>query len=270
MIRVILYLIASYAFTKMIIPFFYNLLVDAKCLRPNYKGESIPVCMGLIFIPAITFNVFIYVVFVGIEHVSDLVILLVGALSMGLAGLLDDLLGDRSVTGLKGHLKAMLKGRLTTGGFKAAFGGAIALFISVLQGYDPVNIIINTLLVALFTNFINLLDLRPGRAIKGFSLGLLFILFSTFSPVHHLFLVGLLGAVLSYFPYDLKAKSMMGDVGSNILGISLGIASIYTGFTTKIIFVCFLIGIHFYAEKYSLTATIERNKWLRYFDSLGR
>ena len=29
--------------------------------------------------------------------------------------------------------------------------------------------------------------------------------------------------LLIYFPMDLKAKAMMGDVGSNILGITLGI-----------------------------------------------
>ncbi|MBB6216647.1 UDP-N-acetylmuramyl pentapeptide phosphotransferase/UDP-N-acetylglucosamine-1-phosphate transferase [Anaerosolibacter carboniphilus] len=270
MVRVLLFLIGSYVFTRTIIPFFLSLLIDAQCLRKNYKGELIPVCMGLVFVPAITFNIFMYVVFIGTGNISELLILLVGALAMGLAGLLDDLLGNRSVTGLKGHLKAMLQGRLTTGGFKAAFGGVIALFISVLQGYNPLNIFINTLLVALFTNFINLLDLRPGRAAKGFSLGALFILFFTFSPVHHLFLIGLLGAVLAYFPYDLKATAMMGDAGSNILGISLGIASIYSGFTIRVVFLCFLIGIHLYAEKYSLTATIEKNRLLRYIDALGR
>jgi UDP-N-acetylmuramyl pentapeptide phosphotransferase/UDP-N-acetylglucosamine-1-phosphate transferase len=226
--------------------------------------------MGLIFVPAIVFIIFIYVIFWGSGSMNQLLILLVGALAMGLAGLLDDLLGNRSVSGLKGHLKAMLQGKLTTGGFKAAFGGVIALFISILQGYNPLNIFINTLLVALFTNFINLLDLRPGRAIKGFSIGALFILFFTFSPVHHLFLVALLGSVLAYFPYDLKAKSMMGDTGSNILGICLGITSIYSGFAMRVAFLCFLIAIHLYAEKYSLTTTIEKNKLLRYIDSLGR
>ncbi|MFT9494909.1 glycosyl transferase [Anaerosolibacter sp.] len=270
MIRVVLFLIASYVFTIVIIPFFLSLLMDAQCLRKNYRDESIPVCMGLIFVPATVFIVFLSVIFVGKGNINQLLILLVGALSMGLAGLVDDLLGNRSVSGLKGHLKAMLHGKLTTGGFKAAFGGVIALLVSMLQGYSPLNIFINTLLVALFTNFINLLDLRPGRAIKGFSISALFILFFTFSPVHHLFLVALLGSALAYFPYDLKAKAMMGDTGSNILGISLGIASIYSGFAVRVGFLCFLIAIHLYAEKYSLTTSIEKNKLLRYIDSLGR
>ena len=50
---------------------------------------------------------------------------------MFFAGILDDIIGNRDVSGLKATLKVYLNGKLTTGGFKALFGGFIGLVISI-------------------------------------------------------------------------------------------------------------------------------------------
>ncbi|KXG76819.1 MraY family glycosyltransferase [Thermotalea metallivorans] len=270
MIKIILYFISSFIITKFFIPFFLHLLIDAQCIRNNYKGEPIPVSMGLVFIPAAAVNTLILIIFAKQSSLLDYLILLTGVFAMGIAGLLDDLLGNRNVTGLKGHVKSLMQNKLTTGGFKAAFGGLIAFTVSIIVSGNLLDIMINTLIIALFTNFINLLDLRPGRAIKGFILSALLLLLYSFSDAHRLFIIGLLGVLFAYFPYDLKAKAMMGDVGSNILGISLGITSVYANFSTRVVILSFLILLHLYTEKYSLTAAIERNKLLRFLDQLGR
>lgn len=270
MFILISYFIGAFIITKFLIPMFLNMLYDSQCIRKNYKDEDIPVCMGLGFIPAILLiATSILLVSSKYDAVYPL-IFLSGSIGMGMAGLLDDLLGNRSVTGLKGHFTMMLRGQLTTGGFKAAFGGIIAFSISIFLQGGWINIFINTFIIALFTNFINLLDLRPGRAIKGFLICALILIFSPVEKIFRLMLVGLTGAVIAYFPYDLKAKSMMGDIGSNILGITLGIVCTSLNIFTREIILGLLILIHIYTEKYSLTETIQKNKILNFFDEMGR
>jgi len=64
--------------------------------------------------------------------------------------------------------------------------------------------------------------------------------------------------------------TMLGDVGSNILGIALGIAFVTNSFSTRVIVLVLLIIFHIFTEKYSLTKIIENNKFLKYFDQIGR
>lgn len=77
--------------------------------------------------------------------------------------------------------------------------------------------------------------------------------------------------VLAYFNKDLKAKAMMGDTGSNVLGISIGILFVlgYSG-PIRISWLVVLVLIHILTEKYSLTKIIEKNKFLSFIDKLGR
>ena len=134
--------------------------------------------------------------------------------------------------------------------------------------------VINSFLIALFTNLLNLLDLRPGRAIKFYLF--LFLAFATgaFLQNSHyslILLVPLLGSILGYFPYDLKARCMMGDGGANLLGISAGIlAVLQTGYQQKLVILLLLIIIHAIAEQYSLTELIKNNRILNFVDNLGR
>lgn len=249
---------------------FLTLLYDAGSVHKNFRGEEIPVSIGLIFIPVIALNTACLILWQTNGNQLFSLIFLAGCLGMGLAGLLDDLLGNRNVTGLKGHFKMILKGKLTTGGFKAVFGGFLAFVISVMISHGWINVFINTLIIALFTNFMNLLDLRPGRALKGFILSGCVLLFMPAIEAFRYLLFGLMGAVWAYLPYDLKARSMMGDVGSNILGISLGILCASANFPTRIVAFIFLVLLHIYTEKYSLTETIKKNKILNFFDEMGR
>ena len=64
---------------------------------------------------------------------------------------------------------------------------------------------------------------------------------------------------------------MMGDAGSNVLGISIGFLVVLTfSIFTKILVLVFLVGIHIFTEKYSLTNIIKKNRFLNYLDELGR
>lgn len=84
-------------------------------------------------------------------------------------------------------------------------------------------------------------------------------------------LTSLLGIILVYIPNDLRAKSMMGDTGSNVLGMTLGVYCAGTQlFSVKVLFLVLLITIHIITEFYSITEIIDNNRILCYIDKLGR
>ena len=127
------------------------------------------------------------------------------------------------------------------------------------------------MIIALFTNLLNLLDLRPGRAIKGFLFFLLLIAILGLGDIDWLLLAPLLGAVLYYLLIDLRAGAMMGDAGSNVLGLTLGyLCVISLGLLPRLFILLGLLTMHWYTEKYSLSQTIEKVKVLKLLDELGR
>lgn len=257
--------------TYAIIPLFRSLLIESNVLRPNYKKDMIPVSMGIVFLPMLIINAIILAYFTtNFKDMLHIFIFLFGLVSMFFAGILDDIIGNRDVSGLKGHFKSLLNGKLTTGVFKALFGGFIGLVISIAISKNIYDIVINTLIIALSTNLMNLLDLRPGRAIKGYLLISIVLLFTLGEYTRNLLLL-IFPNVIAYFNQDLKAKAMMGDTGSNVLGISIGILFVM-GYPLKVrlIWLAFLIFIHILTEKYSLTKIIENNKFLNFIDKLGR
>lgn len=249
--------------------FLLPMLKATGAVRKNYLGQDIPVSVGLTF-PLAMLPVFLLYIILGAGQ-DNYQFFLLALTVISFLGFIDDMLGQRDTLGLRGHLGALLQGRLTTGGLKALGGGFTAFFIAVILGGAWWNIVLNTLLMALFTNMMNLLDLRPGRAIKGYLLFIMLIVAATLVKIDYLLLLPLLGAVLCYLPIDVKARAMMGDAGSNVLGLALGIyAASWLPWEARLAFLFFLIAMHIYTEKYSLTTTIENNKLLRAIDQLGR
>ena len=116
--------------TYAIIPLFRSLLIESNVLRPNYKKDMIPVSMGIVFLPMLIINAIILAYFTtNFKDMLHIFIFLFGLVSMFFAGILDDIIGNRDVSGLKGHFKSLLNGKLTTGGFKALFGGFVGLVV---------------------------------------------------------------------------------------------------------------------------------------------
>ena len=270
--------------TYFMIPLFKSMLVNGNVIRPNYKNEMIPVGMGIVFLPMIIINSIIlgFVTLNNIWFVSSsnynlnivwllcLALYIFSMMAMFFAGALDDLIGNRNVSGLKGHFKSLFKGELTTGGFKALFGGFVGLVVSVCISSSIVDIIVNTLIIALSTNLMNLFDLRPGRAIKAY-LVIMIPIYITLTGYTKVFPLLILPNVLAYFNTDLKARGMMGDTGSNVLGISIGVLmALGYGIKVGLAWLVFLILMHLITEKFSLTKIIEKNRVLKFIDNLGR
>lgn len=274
-------LIVSYAFTALAFPFLSRMIRDARLLKPNYLGEMIPAILGLAFvvlIPLMTGLGMLLNIRSFTKENSFLFLFVV--LGSGFLGLIDDFLGNHDVKGFKGHFKALIHERvLTSGGFKAIFGAILAFTFSVGSAIIINNgklfiwnIIIDFLLVVLAANTINLFDLRPGRAGKVFIAVYIIVLAlsKNFEQYTGLF-VPILAIIFYYLPFDLRGEVMMGDVGSNLLGASLGIMMAWMlGPIAKIVAVLIMVALQLLAEKFSFTAIIEQNPALRYLDMIGR
>jgi len=188
----------------------------------------------------------------------------------GLFGLIDDLLGNRESTGFKGHIGELIKGRLTTGGLKAIGITSVALLAAAFLSNNIFEIIGNAALIALFVNTVNLLDLRPGRALK-FYIPLQLLLAIAGIKTLGTSSAALLGIALVMIGPDLKEEVMLGDTGSNILGGVLGfcLAAIFE-WNIKLPVIILLLVLQLLTEKFSISEVIERTPALRAIDNFGR
>lgn len=278
--RYLILLVASYLLAALIFPSLIRLVKEAGLVKPNYRGENIPASMGIIFLAALPFSIFLGMVLnMPAFNTINLFLFLFVAFGMGFMGFFDDQLGNHEDKGFRGHLRALfLEKRLTSGGFKAVFGATIALVFSLgtmeltKSQWSVWTLIANFLLVALAANSINLFDLRPGRAGKMYLCGfILIVIFSRNSESYFGLFLPILAILLYYLPFDLRAEVMMGDSGSNLLGASLGMMMAWMfNDIGKIIAIVLLLGLQFLAEKCSISAIIERTPWLKYLDELGR
>lgn len=259
----------------IILYFILGMLKETGAVRKNYQGIDIPVSAGITFPMSVMTVSIVYALLS--KYDAGFHIFLLGIMAISFLGFIDDILGQRDAMGFKGHFGALFKGRLTTGGLKALGGGLIAFFLAFFLagtdsfGYGWADIILNTLIIALFTNMLNLFDLRPGRAVKAYFVFLIIIILLAAGKVNWLLIAPISGAVIYYFATDLKARAMMGDAGSNVLGLSLGYISVTSlPLPVRAGLLLFLIGIHIYTEKYSLSKTIEKVSVLKVIDELGR
>ena len=268
-------LVSSILVTWFILPKITEMLEEANFLKPNFRKENIPMGVGLVFL-------FTSIIVLAAGKALNLFVaesysFLFAIGGIGLFGLIDDVFGTRGASGLMGHFKKLfIHHEITTGTLKALAGGIIAFYISLglVQDSGAIRwllVLENTLIIALSTNAVNLLDLRPGRAAKGFLVlaGLMTILGLGKTPL--LFLAVVAGSVVAFIREDLKARAMMGDTGSNILGMTLGYTAVYVfDEPVKMGFLILLTSFHLVTERYSLTKIIARNRILNYLDMLGR
>ncbi len=233
--------------------------------KPNYLGRRLPSGAGLLF-PVVGL---LGVVASGLDP-REKWAALTALGGFGALGLVDDLFAaGHQARGLRGHLRALLRGRATTGAIKAIGGIIAGVVVGVLlDGGTPWLAAVDALLVALSANSVNLLDLRPGRALKGFLL--LTLVAASAAPDTLRLLCPVVAAAIVSAPSDLAGRAMMGDVGANVLGAAAGLGLVLAlPPWARIGAVAVLIVFHIVCERQSLTEIIERNWLLRYLDQLG-
>ena len=128
---------------------------------------------------------------------------------------------------------------------------------------------INGGLVALAANFLNLLDLRPGRAGKAFLLLGLPLHFLAADPAPP---AGAIPGGGGYLPWDLRRRAMMGDTGANPLGAALGLmaAGSLTLGVKAVLLAAFGWPELLLSERISFSELIEGSRILHFLDQLGR
>jgi UDP-N-acetylmuramyl pentapeptide phosphotransferase/UDP-N-acetylglucosamine-1-phosphate transferase len=198
--------------------------------------------------------------------------LIVVAYVLGVAflGLLDDTLGGEA-RGWRGHGKAMLETRFSSGAMKAAGSLGLALFAMSYAGLTTGRWLLASAVLVLATNVFNLLDLRPGRATKVFVLLGAGLTIGA-SSVRPLWSLGLfVGPALIAGVYDLRERAMLGDTGANLLGALAGLWLVLVlSEVGQALALAALVLITLYGELRSISRLVERLPLLRRLDSWGR
>lgn len=192
---------------------------------------------------------------------------LIGAAIVFAAGVVDDGYGG-SVRGLRGHLRALLSGHLTTGGVKLA---AAVLAATITVAWTPRDHLWANLLALIAvggcTNIWNGLDVAPGRALKGFLAVALVLLAVDLKA----FLLMCTGAATATLIPDLRERGMLGDSGANLLGFFAGAEIVRRLPEVWLIpAVLIVVGLNVLAETVTFSRTIVAIPPLRWLDRLGR
>jgi len=196
---------------------------------------------------------------------------LVGVLSSSLTGYIDDT-SNSYIRGILGHGQMLLKGKFTSGNIKALTGVIVSLVICIAERYGSYNFIINLFLIPLTQNFINLMDLRPGRAVKVYIIMFLIsILFIDAGSIYFSINAGTIISLAFYIKYEMNEAFMLGDTGANVLGVMLGMtAASSKNIYFKTLMLLFIGAAQIYGEKHSINDFIENNRVLKRIDLWGR
>ena len=208
----------------------------------------------------------------------------------GAAGLIDDLDagahdGQTPAKGLKGHLSALARGRVTTGAVKIAVIGSGALVAGVLlarhraaaplrrPAATALDAVVSAVTIASWADVHNLLDLRPGRALKAAALLTAPLLADRrrAAAASRALAAGCLGAAAAALPGDLMEETMLGDTGANALGALAGTAlAAHPARPVRVAAAAAGTGLVLASERVSFTRVIARTPALAALDAVGR
>ena len=159
---------------------------------------------------------------------------------------------------------------MSTGLLKVLLLGGGAVVFGVLLFGVGWRAFVAALLLAGCANLANLLDVRPGRALKflGAPVGLLLLL-APYGAV--LAVAGVVGGATALFYFDLRGRIMLGDAGAAIWGAVLGylVVSCGPGAVWWVAGVA-IVGLTAVAEVSSISRVIEEVGALRWLDLWGR
>ena len=239
--------------------------------KENYAGKKAFFSYGLISYPCVVLGISILYILGSIDINSFLNYIIIMSL-MWIGGTIDDLFGNRNISGFKGHISYLIKEKKISTGLIKIFFGIIAGFVAAhLFGGDNILRTISAfLLIPLSANSINLFDLRPGRALFIFFISFFVIcLISSFNMYDWGIISVVMIVTMAAYIWDRIGHAMMGDSYSNVLGAFLGILIIMnTPSSFWIIAIILNILLQIFSEKYSISKTIENNKVLNFIDKI--
>lgn len=242
--------------------------------RTNFHGRTVSLAGGPAFAASATATAAL-----GAGSAPLAAAALVAGGGSGAVGWYDDIVGARpgqKAKGFRGHLAALRDGQITSGTVKIVGVGVAGLAAAALvESGSPrrgglrsiVNVVLGGGVIAGTANLVNLLDLRPGRALKA---GMLAATPMMTGPAGGL-VAGPVGAAAAVLPSDLGEEIMLGDAGANALGALVGLAvTARTGPWRRAALLAGIAALTAASEKVSFTQVIEATPGLRELDALGR
>ncbi|MFF4212245.1 hypothetical protein ACFYZE_23375 [Streptomyces sp. NPDC001796] len=146
-------------------------------------------------------------------------------LAAGACGAYDDIAGAGDARrGFRAHLSALRDGDVTTGAVKLFGISSAALTAGALLKERPLDKVLAGVVIAGAAHFVNLVDVRPGRA-AGAVLALAAPGLLRKGACGELAAVAI-GAAAAALPDDLGERAMLGDTGAHALGAALGAAAV--------------------------------------------
>jgi UDP-N-acetylmuramyl pentapeptide phosphotransferase/UDP-N-acetylglucosamine-1-phosphate transferase len=257
----------------LIAPAALRALADGSLARENYRGRMLACPLGLVVVAAAVGALIPLAVAqqaAGGVFRPELGWIVVYVLGVAFLGLADDALADRA-RGWRGHAAAVMRGDFSTGALKAIGSAGLALYAMARPDVGAARFALGAAVLVLATNAFNLLDLRPGRAVKAFVLlGVGLTLGS--GELVPLWAVGLfVGPVLVVGIYDVRELGLLGDTGANVVGAVAGAWLVLTlSDVGLVIALVGLAGVTAYGEFRSISEFVERTPGLRHLDSVGR
>ncbi|MGD9678038.1 MAG: hypothetical protein AB7V16_06710 [Vulcanibacillus sp.] len=251
--------LVTFLITLILFPVYIILLKKVGSVQENFNNIQVPTSIGIFIFFGEAIVLFTY---------NDQVFMSVWVylITMTIMGTIDDFFGDKNIKGLRNHLKLIFQTKVTTGFLKALTGGLISLLITIKFGNNIFEYVTHFFLILFMINAINLFDLRPGRALKVFFMFIL-ILGISIPLLSNNFILVVTSLLLVVFYYDVRGKVMMGDSGSNLIGLHIGIFySIYMPISVQWLLIILLLFLHIYTEKYSLSRLINNNRVLLSID----
>jgi UDP-N-acetylmuramyl pentapeptide phosphotransferase/UDP-N-acetylglucosamine-1-phosphate transferase len=255
----------------------YDYFLNQGWVSLNYRGERTVQGFGInLFIHYLCFMFIIKVLaliwtghWLPFPHFVALCTLVI--VSLAWMGWIDDRWGDISVKGFKGHFSRFFqKGEITTGLAKAWLGLVVAVLTSWPVSASFWQLILFVMAMVLSMHTFNLLDVRPGRAIKSFWLFSLSVLpFSSLESFCYLYLPSVISTMI-LFHFDRRRLVMLGDAGSLTLGGIFGLQLILEAPVGLVFFwtAAFLL-LTIVAEKTSISLLIKKQWWLNKLDHWG-
>jgi UDP-GlcNAc:undecaprenyl-phosphate/decaprenyl-phosphate GlcNAc-1-phosphate transferase len=244
--------------------------------RTNVRGAPVPVAVGMI-LPLVLLAAGAVLVLLGAADVLQvpdeaLAVSVVAAAGFGLLGLFDDLAGDRTAQGFRGHLLALRSGQLTTGAVKLFGGGALAVLVAAPTARERFWVLLaDAALIALAANLANLFDRAPGRLAKVSLIAAVPIAVVAGVDPNMAGPMVVLGALLALLVPDLRERLMLGDTGANVLGATLALAVVLTTApSTRVIVLVVVAALNLLSERVSFSRVIQQVTPLRWLDGLGR
>lgn len=234
----------------------------------NWAGRTVPATLGW----ALGAGVGLALIAAAMLGTVGTGTVLAGGAAAGVlaAGVLDDALGHHA-RGLRGHLASLFEGRPTTGVLKLLVGTALGIGLAVWLGGGAVRVISSAVVIVLSINLWNVLDVVPGRALKWGIVVLAVVLPGALEGLGAPLLAAGLGAAVGVLPFDLRERGMLGDAGSNPLGLLAGLGLAVSLPTPLLVAAASLAAVlQVAAETVTITRIVEAVPPVRWFDRLGR